>query len=39
MVEHFLRGADLLDVAILHDDDPVAQRHSFRLVVGNVHKT
>ena len=38
MVEHVLRRADLLDVAVLHDDDPVAQRHGLRLVVGDVHE-
>ena len=36
MVENLLRGADLLDEAVAHDDDTVAQRHSLDLVVGNV---
>ena len=31
-----LRGIDLLDDAILHDDDAVAHGHSLGLVVGNV---
>ena len=38
MVEHFLRSADLLDEAVLHDDDPVAQSHSLSLVMGNINK-
>ena len=36
MVEHFLRSANLLDEAVLHDNDTVAQGHSLGLVVGNV---
>ena len=36
MVEDFLRRADLLDLAVFHDDDPVAQCHGLRLVVGDV---
>ena len=36
MVEHLLGGADLLDEAVLHDDDTVAQSHSLGLVVGHV---
>ena len=35
-VEHFLGRTDLLDVAILHDDDPVSQGHGLGLVVGHV---
>jgi len=38
MVEHILRRADLLDEAVLHNDDPIAQRHGFRLIVGNVNE-
>ena len=36
MVEHLLRRTDLLDIAVLHDDDPVAQRHGLGLVVRDV---
>ena len=36
MVEHLLRRADLLDEAVAHDDDAVAQGHSLGLVVGDV---
>ena len=36
MVEDLLRGADLLDEAVAHDDDAVAERHGLRLVVGDV---
>ena len=38
VVEDFLRRADLLDVAVLHDDDAVAQGHGLGLVVGDVHE-
>ena len=38
MVEHLLRGADLLDEAVAHDDDAVAERHGLDLVVGDVDK-
>ena len=38
MVEHFLRRANLLNEAILHNDNPVAQSHSLGLVVGNVNE-
>lgn len=38
VVEDLLGRADLLDEAVLHDDDPVAQGHGLRLVVGHVHK-
>ena len=38
MVEDLLRSADLLDEAVLHDDDTVAQGHSLGLVVGNVNE-
>ena len=31
-----LRGADLLDEAVAHDDDAVTERHGLRLVVGDV---
>ena len=36
MVEDFLRRGDLLDDAILHDHDTVAEGHGLGLVVGNV---
>ena len=36
MIEHILRSADLLDITVTHDDNSVAQRHSFGLVMGNV---
>ena len=36
MVKDLLGRADLLDEAVLHDHDPVAQRHGLRLVVGDV---
>ena len=36
LIEHFLRRADLLDEAVAHDDDAVAERHSLDLVVGDV---
>ena len=38
MVEHLLGRADLLDDAVLHDDDPVAQGHGLGLVMGNVNE-
>ena len=38
VVEHLLRGTDLLDVTVFHDDDSIAQRHGLGLVVGDVHK-
>ena len=38
MVEHLLRGADLLDITVFHDDDTIAQRHGLGLIMGNVHK-
>ena len=38
MVEHLLRRPDLHDYAVLHNDDAVAQRHGFRLVVSYVNK-
>ena len=38
VVEHLLRGADLLDVAVAHDDDAVAEGHGLGLVVGDVDK-
>ena len=38
MVKDLLRRADLLDKAVLHDDNTVAQGHSLGLIVGNVHK-
>ena len=38
MVEHLLGRAALLDDAVLHDDDAVAQGHGLRLVVGHVDK-
>ena len=38
IVEHFLGGADLLDIAIPHDDDAVAQGHGLGLVMGDVDK-
>ena len=36
MVEDLLGGAGLLDDAVLHDDDAVAQGHGLHLVVGDV---
>ena len=36
VVEDFLRGAHLLNHAVLHDDDAVAQRHGLGLVMGNI---
>ena len=39
MVENLLRGADLLDVTVAHDDDTVAQRHGLGLVVGDVDES
>ena len=36
MVKDLLRRADLLNEAVAHDDDAVAQRHSLGLVVGDV---
>ena len=36
MIKYLLRRTDLLDKSIPHDNDAVAQRHSFRLVVGDV---
>ena len=36
VVKHLLGRADLLDEAVLHDDDAVAQGHSLGLVVGHV---
>ena len=39
MVEDFLRCSDLLDIPVAHDDDAIAQGHSFRLVVGNIHES
>ena len=36
MVEDLLRRADLLDEAVAHDDDAVAERHCLGLVVGDV---
>ena len=38
MIEYFLRGTDLLDKAVVHDDDPVAQSHGFDLVMSNVYE-
>ena len=38
MVKDLLRRADLLDDAVLHNDDTVAQSHGLRLVVGHVDK-
>ena len=38
VVEHFLRRADLLDEAVLHDDDAVAQGHGLGLVMGDIDK-
>ena len=33
VVEHLLRGADLLNEAVTHDDDAVAERHGLDLIV------
>ena len=38
MIEDILGSADLLDEAVTHDDDTVAQGHSFGLVVGDIDK-
>ena len=38
MIENLLRRAHLLDETVLHDDNPVAQGHSLRLVVGDINK-
>ena len=35
MIEDLLRSTDLLDEAVTHDDDTIAQSHSLSLVVGN----
>jgi hypothetical protein len=32
------RGADLLQLAVAHDSDPVRHRQGFRLVVGDVDR-
>jgi hypothetical protein len=37
LVVEVLRGVDLLQVAVLEHGDPVAHRHRFDLVVGDVH--
>ena len=37
-LEDLLRGADLLDLAVLHDDNAVAQGHCLGLVVRDVHE-
>jgi len=39
VIEDFLRGAHLLDLAIPHDDDAVAQRHGLGLVMGNIDES
>ena len=36
MIEHVLRSADLLNEAVLHDNDAVAKGHGLGLIVGNV---
>ncbi len=36
LVEH-LRGVELKDVPVLHDRDPLPERHRFHLVVRHVH--
>ena len=38
VVKDLLGRADLLDEAVLHNDDAVTQRHRLRLVVGDVDK-
>ena len=38
VVEHLLRGADLLNEAVAHDDDAVAERHGLDLIVRDVDK-
>ena len=38
MIEDFLRSADLLDIAVAHDDDTIAQGHGFGLVVCNINE-
>ena len=32
------RRPDLLDMAAIHDDDPIRHRHGFRLVMGDVNR-
>ena len=39
VIEHFLRSADLLDIAVAHDDDTVAEGHGLGLVVGDVYES
>jgi len=38
VVKDLLRRADLLNDAVLHNDDTVAQSHGLRLVVGHIDK-
>ena len=38
MVEDLLRRADLLDVAVAHDDDAVAESHGLDLIVRDVNE-
>ena len=38
MVKDLLWRADLLDHTVLHDHDPIAQRHGLGLVVGHIDK-
>ena len=38
MVENLLRRTDLLDEAILHDNDPVPQSHSLCLIMGDIEE-
>ena len=38
MVEYLLRSADLLDDAVLHNNDAVTQGHCLGLVVGDIDK-
>ena len=38
MIEDLLRRADLLDDAVAHDDDTVAQGHGFGLVMGDIEE-
>ena len=38
MLKYLRGGANLLDEAVLHDDDPVAERHGLGLVMGYIDK-
>ena len=38
MVKNLLRRTDLLDEAILHDNNPVPQSHSLCLIMGDIEE-